>query len=90
MNARTYEELDKMLCKELDAFAKEKSESKLETLHKLTDTLKNLHKIEMLEKRKAAIAMITVVQAIGRHAAMAEATAMMVAAVMPAVVASIM
>ena len=51
MNARTYEELDKMLCKELDAFANkgEISESKLETLHKLTDTLKNLHKIEMLE-----------------------------------------
>ena len=51
MNARTYEDLEKMLCKELDAFANkgEISESKLETLHKLSDTLKNLLKIQMFE-----------------------------------------
>lgn len=40
-----------MLCKELDEIARkgEMSAGDLETVHKLTDTIKNIDKIEMLE-----------------------------------------
>ena len=46
-----YHELKEMLCRELDKFA-DKGEitgGTLEIIHKLTDTIKNLDKIEMLE-----------------------------------------
>lgn len=46
------EKLKKMLCKELDEMA-EKGElgaGSLEIVHKLTDTIKNIDKIEMLEE----------------------------------------
>ena len=51
MGMKTYEELKEMLCKELDEIADkgELSAGTLETVHKLTDTIKNIGKIEMLE-----------------------------------------
>lgn len=44
-------ELRDMLCEELDKIAKqgELSAGSLDTVHKLTDTIKNIDKIEMLE-----------------------------------------
>lgn len=49
---RTYEELKEMLCRELDGIVKkdELSAGSLDTVHKLTDTIKNIDKIEMLEE----------------------------------------
>lgn len=46
---RYLEELKDMLCKELEEFAEkgELSAGALETVHKLTDTIKNIDKIEM-------------------------------------------
>lgn len=43
--------LKEMLCRELDEFARRDSIESydLDTIHKLTDTIKNLDKIEMLE-----------------------------------------
>lgn len=51
MGMKTYEELKDMLCKELDEIAErgELSAGSLDTVHKLTDTIKNIGKIEMLE-----------------------------------------
>lgn len=45
------EELKEAVCKELERFAKigEVTSNNLDRIHKLTDTLKNLEKIEMLE-----------------------------------------
>lgn len=45
------EELKEAVCKELERFAKsgEITSSNLDRIHKLSDTLKNLEKIEMLE-----------------------------------------
>ncbi len=45
-------ELKKMLCYELDEIAEkgELTAGSLETVHKLTDTIKNIDKIEMLEE----------------------------------------
>ena len=45
-------ELKEMLCYELDEIVKkgELSAGSLETVHKLTDTIKNIDKIEMLEE----------------------------------------
>ena len=47
------EELKDMLCEELEKIGKkgELSAGSLETVHKLTDTIKNLGKIEMLEEQ---------------------------------------
>lgn len=44
-------ELKEMLCKELEEFSRKgkMSAGDLETIHKLTDTIKNIDKIEMLE-----------------------------------------
>lgn len=49
---KDYRKLKEMLCDELDKFAerKELSGSSLDIIHKLTDTIKNLDKIEMLEE----------------------------------------
>lgn len=46
------EKLKKMLCKELDEIAEkgELGSGSLEIVHKLTDTIKNIDKIEMLEE----------------------------------------
>jgi hypothetical protein len=46
------EKIKKMLCKELDEYAMKGklTASDLEMVHKLTDTVKNLDKIEMLEE----------------------------------------
>ena len=46
------EKIKKMLCKELEAFAVKPSltVADLEKIHKLTDTVKNLDKIKMLEE----------------------------------------
>ena len=51
MEMRTLESLKKILCKELDKIERkgDLSSGDLETIHKLTDTIKNLGKIEMLE-----------------------------------------
>lgn len=51
MGMRTYEELKDMLCKELDDYADkgELSAGSLEVIHKITDTIKNIDKIVMLE-----------------------------------------
>jgi len=48
-------EIKEMLCAELDEFAKkgELSTGSLETIHKITDTIKNIDKIEMLEDVEA-------------------------------------
>ena len=45
------EKIKKMLCKELDEYAMKSklSMSDIDVIHKLTDTVKNLDKIEMLE-----------------------------------------
>lgn len=45
-------ELKEMLCRELEEIAKkqELSAGDLETVHKLTDTIKNIDKIEMLDE----------------------------------------
>lgn len=52
MNMRAMEELKEMLCRELDEIAQkgEMSAGDLETAHKLTDTIKNIDKIMMLEE----------------------------------------
>lgn len=51
MGARTYEKLKDRLCSELDEVAKKDNMSAgdLEMTHKLTDTIKNIYKIEKLE-----------------------------------------
>ena len=48
---KSMHELREMLCKELDKIAEmgELSAGSLEAVHKLTDTIKNIDKIEMLE-----------------------------------------
>ena len=45
------EKIKKMLCRELDAYAtkSELSMADVEAIHTLTDSVKNLDKIEMLE-----------------------------------------
>ncbi|MCM1364392.1 MAG: hypothetical protein NC122_04100 [Faecalibacterium sp.] len=52
MSMKSMEELKMMLCNELDTIAKRggMSVSTLETVHKLTDTIKNIDKIIMLEE----------------------------------------
>lgn len=52
MSTRTYEKLKDKLCYELDEIAKKDSWSSgdLDMTHKLTDTIKNIHKIEKLEE----------------------------------------
>lgn len=52
MGMRAMEDLKDMLCKELDEIAKkgELTAGSLETVHKLTDTIKNIDKIMMLEE----------------------------------------
>lgn len=51
MDMKAMHELKDMLCKEIDKIAKkgELSAGSLETVHKLTDTVKNIDKIMMLE-----------------------------------------
>lgn len=51
MHMKDYEKLKDMLCEEVEKIAKEGriTASNLETVHKLTDTIKNIDKIEMLE-----------------------------------------
>lgn len=51
MNSRTMEKLQDMMCDALDRIAEKGSLSTgdLEVAHKLTDTIKNLNKIEMLQ-----------------------------------------
>lgn len=51
MSAKVMNEIKEILCAELEEFAKngEISRGDLDDLHKLTDTIKNLDKIEMLE-----------------------------------------
>lgn len=51
MSMNAMQELRAMLCKELDEIAEkgELSAGSLETAHKLTDTIKNIDKIAMLE-----------------------------------------
>lgn len=51
MSMKTMYELKDMLCEELDESGKkgEMSAGDLETIHKLTDTIKNIDKIAMLE-----------------------------------------
>lgn len=48
---KSMEKIKDMLCEELDEYAKkgELSAGALDTIHKITDTIKNLDKIEMLE-----------------------------------------
>ena len=52
MSMKTLYDLKDMLCDELDEIGKkgEMSAGDLETVHKLTDTIKNIDKIEMLEE----------------------------------------
>jgi hypothetical protein len=52
MDMRAMHELKDMLCKEIDKIAKkgELTAGSLETVHKLTDTVKNIDKIMMLEE----------------------------------------
>jgi len=52
MGMRTYEDLRDMLCKELEEIAEkgELSAGGLDVLHKLTDTIKNIDKIAMLQE----------------------------------------
>ena len=47
------EKIKRVLCNELKAYADSKdiTESKLNVIHKLTDTIKNLDKIKMLEEK---------------------------------------
>ena len=49
---RDWHELKEMLCKELEEYSRKgkMSAGDLETIHKLTDTIKNIDKIEMLEE----------------------------------------
>lgn len=49
MNEKTITKIEEMLCKELDNMAArgDISMAKLDMLHKLTDTIKNLYKIDM-------------------------------------------
>lgn len=51
MSMKAMRDLRDMLCKELDEIAakREMNAGDLETVHKLTDTIKNIDKIEMLE-----------------------------------------
>lgn len=51
MHMKDYEELKEMLCKELEEYANkdDMSAGDLEAIHKLTDTIKNIDKICMLE-----------------------------------------
>ena len=51
---KNYDKLEKMLCKELEKMSEkgDLTPTSLETIHKLTDTIKNLSKIEMLEHEK--------------------------------------
>ena len=51
MSMKTLYDLKDMLCAELDEIGKkgEMSAGDLETVHKLTDTIKNIDKIQMLE-----------------------------------------
>lgn len=51
MSMKAMRDLREMLCKELDEIAakREMNAGDLETIHKLTDTIKNIDKIEMLE-----------------------------------------
>ena len=51
MSMYALEDLKELLCKELDEIAekKELSAGDLETVQKLTSSIKNIHKIEMLE-----------------------------------------
>ena len=51
MDMKAMHDLKDMLCKEVDKIAKkgELSAGSLETVHKLTDTIKNIDKIMMLE-----------------------------------------
>lgn len=53
MSAKTMHELKEMLCKELDDIVRKGSISHtdLETVHKLTDTIKNIHKIDGMEEQ---------------------------------------
>lgn len=52
MHMKSYEELKEMLCKELEEYARKSdmSAGDLEAIHKLTDTIKNIDKIVMLEE----------------------------------------
>lgn len=52
MSTRTLYEIKDMLCRELDEYAEkgELSAGSLETIHKLTDTIKNIDKIYMIDK----------------------------------------
>ena len=52
MSMKTLYDLKDMLCAELDEIGKkgEMSAGDLETVHKLTDTIKNIDKITMLEE----------------------------------------
>lgn len=52
MDMRAMQDLKEMLCKEIDKIAKkgELSAGSLETVHKLTDTVKNIDKIMALEE----------------------------------------
>lgn len=54
MDMRAMHDLKDMLCKEIDNIAKkgELSAGSLETVHKLTDTVKNIDKIMMLEEEE--------------------------------------
>lgn len=51
MHMRKYEDLKEKLCEELEEFANkpDMKAGDLETIHKLTDTIKNIDKITMLE-----------------------------------------
>lgn len=52
MSMKTYEMLKDMMCRELDEISEkgELSAGDLEAVHKLTDTIKNIDKIMMLEE----------------------------------------
>ena len=52
MSMRALEDLREMLCDELDEIAKkqEMSAGDLETIHKLTDTIKNIDKIIIMDE----------------------------------------
>ena len=52
MSAKTYNELEHMLCDELDEIVStgKITAGDLDAVHKLTDTIKNIRKIEMLEE----------------------------------------
>lgn len=51
MNDMKYEKLEEMLCEELEDITNkgDLSAGDLDTVHKLTDTVKNIYKIKMLE-----------------------------------------